>query len=120
MRPLPSFFPGLTGCLVIAHLCAFAACGSGDDGGGGGGASSGGGGGGPTTCQDGYPKLGSACAIPNELCKSCPTGAACCDEIRCQGGAWVLTQSHSSCPAEAGPDTGGDVTSDTAGDAPAD
>ncbi len=100
--------------LSVAIFLSVSACGSDDAGSGSGGG--GGTGGGGTTCADGYPKLGSVCAVANEKCVSCPTGAPCCDWIECQSGAWVQTQFHTSCPS----DGGLDATSEDAGDAGSD
>lgn len=92
--------------LVLLSLFSFPACGSGDDGGGNG-ASGGSGSGGAqgTTCADGYPKVGTACAIQYEKCTSCGSGTwACCDVFECQAGAWAQTQFHTLCPSDGGAD----------------
>lgn len=102
----------------FAFLSGVVACGSDPDDG----TSPGGGGGGTggkqgTTCADGYPNVGTACALSFEKCTSCPAGFACCDIFECQNGAWSKTQSSLSCPAEAGTDATSDGSGDDAGDA---
>lgn len=92
--------------LVLLTLVSVPACGS-DDGGGGGGGAGGGGSGGSqgTTCADGYPKVGTACAIAFEKCTSCGTGSwECCDVFECQAGSWAQTQYHTLCPDDGGAD----------------
>lgn len=96
----------------------FVACGS--DSGDGKSPGTGGGSGGKqgTTCADGYPAVGTACAVMFEKCTSCPQGFACCDIFECQNGTWAKTQSSLSCPAEAGADAddAGDADTTEAGD----
>lgn len=103
--------------LVLCFVVFLLSCGSEDGGSGGGGTGGGsatggtggsGGGGLPTTCTEGYPTIGTACAVENELCVSCLPSWNCCDEIRCSGGKWALEQSHSYCPADAGADAASD------------
>ena len=95
--------------VALSLVCILSACGSDDDGGGASGTGgSGGSGGGATTCADGYPNIGTACAVENEVCKACLAGWACCDEIRCEGGKWAMKQSHTACPADAGSDAASD------------
>jgi len=112
--------------LVSLALVWVGACGS-DDGGGSGGTSGGGGSAAAsgTTCMDGYPKTGTACAIAFEKCTSCGS-YACCDVFECQQGVWAQTQSHSQCPSDGGvdaPDSGDDgsvVATDGGNDASVD
>jgi hypothetical protein len=95
----------------LCFVCVAAACGSDEDGttpgaGGGSGGKQG------TTCADGYPAVGTACALDFETCKSCPPAFACCDVFECQNGTWAKTQSSLSCPAEAGADAESDAASE--------
>jgi hypothetical protein len=90
----------------VAFILAVPACGSDEKGGGGSGGKSGVGGSQGTTCLDGYPTLGTACAIPFEECKSCGNNPPwpCCDVFECQNGTWAQTASHFTCPEDAGAD----------------
>ena len=89
--------------VLVSGLISLAACGSDDDDGGGTGGSGGGGGTQGTTCADGYPKVGTPCAIAYEKCTSCGT-YACCDIFECLAGVWAQTQFHTLCPSDGGAD----------------
>ena len=92
---------------LLLALLAVPACGSDDDGGSSTGSGGGNGSGGSqgTTCSDGYPKVGTACAIAFEKCSSCGTGSwECCDVFECQAGSWAQTQFHTLCPSDGGAD----------------
>jgi hypothetical protein len=106
---------------TFAYAWVFVACGSESDGGGAAGTSGGGSGGSSgTTCADGYPTVGTPCAVAFETCKSCPPQFACCDVFECQGTAWAKTQSSLSCPSDSGSDgavdAGGDAEDVDSGD----